>query len=403
MNMQSKTISWREEFNRLKSDWFYILKRYSFWNTTFIAVTGSCGKTSATYFLSKILSDCDSCFSSIVDNGKRTVKMSLRSARRTDRFFVHEAGVGKKGDLAQILSILRPQIGIVTSVGQDHYRAFRTLEATAAEKGVMVEVLPRKGVAVLNADDPYVANMRSRTRSSVLTYGMSPEADIRASAVSAAWPDRLSLTVTFGDEQVRIKTQLFGTLAAGSLLAAIAGAVAAGISLRQCAISLKGVGAFPRRMSVHQSSCGAWFINDTVKAPHWSIEKVLALLETAQAPRKTIVLGAISDVIGSSSRKYRSLARNALTLADRVVFVGDNSMYVRKLLCPELEGRLFAFEKLEDAVSMLSADLLPEELVLVKSNLLDHLERLILGVDQPLFCHKEQCEFKVTCEECFAD
>jgi UDP-N-acetylmuramoyl-tripeptide--D-alanyl-D-alanine ligase len=156
-------------------------------------------------------------------------------------------------------------------------------------------------------------------------------------------------------------------------------------------------------MSVHQSSCGAWFIDDTFKAPYWSIEKSLALLEPVQAPRKTVVLGSISDIPGADSQKYRIVARKALTLADRVVFIGDNAWYVRKLFCPELEGRLFAFDKLEEAVSMLSADLLPEELVLVKSGSRYHLERLILGVDQPLFCGKDICNFKITCEECYAD
>ena len=73
--------------------------------------------------------------------------------------------------MSEPLRLLSPQIGIVTTIGDDHYAAFRTREATALEKGKLVECLPPEGTAILNADDPLVRGMAERTRARVMTYG----------------------------------------------------------------------------------------------------------------------------------------------------------------------------------------------------------------------------------------
>src|SRR3546814_19672722 len=47
-----------------------------------------------------------------------------------------------------------PQIGVVTSIGTDHLKAFHSIAAIAEEKGKLIACLPEDGTAVLNADHP---------------------------------------------------------------------------------------------------------------------------------------------------------------------------------------------------------------------------------------------------------
>src|SRR5690606_21899743 len=70
---------------------------------------------------------------------------------------------------------------------------------------------------------------------------------------------------------------------------------------------------------------GPTFLVDTVKAPAESIEVATAVLAKAAAPRKTFVLGMISDYAGNPRKPYRSAYRLGREAADRVIFVGDNS------------------------------------------------------------------------------
>jgi len=376
------------------------IRRRLFCKATVLAVTGSCGKTSTTHFLGKILSYDHSCRIGVSHNGRDAVLKTLRRLNRSHRFVLQETGVNGPGSLDKIVPILRPHIGIVTSIGQDHYRNFRTLEATAAEKGILIESLPDSGVAVLNADDPHVRAMASRTRARILTYGLSEGADVRATDIRSTWPERLSLTVTYQGASVRIETGLFGALLTTSILAAVSGALAAGIALEQCAASLLSVETFPRRMSIHATSQGAWYICDTAKAPYWSIGKVLALITEVDAPRKTIVIGSFSDAPGSDSDKYRGLARDALHVADRVLFVGHKAVHVKKMMNAETHGRLFAVESLQEAARLLAGDVVAGEVVLIKSGNLEHAERLYYDQDNTLKCWKPTCPLHCSCESC---
>ena len=305
------------------------------------------------------------------------------------------------GDMVQSLFLLRPNIGIVTTIGSDHYTNFRTLDATAAEKGVLIESLPKSGTAVLNADDPYVLDMQKKTAARVLTYGLSNQADVRATDIRSAWPERLSMTVTFQNESVRIETNLFGDLLTTSLLAAVAGALAGGLTLKQCETSLKGIDSFPNRLSIHRHPKGAWILNDTFKAPFWSVEKVISMMKDAKATRKTIVLGSFSDRGNSSeSKKYRAMVSLGLSAADRVLVVGSKGAYIKKMMTPQLKNRLVAIESIETACRLLAEDCVENELVLLKSGSKIHMERMICGQKEGFKCWKDTCKKKIPCQEC---
>lgn len=368
--------------------------------TKILAVTGSCGKTTATYFLGRILGECGPCYAGVHRNTSRAIYKNMRKMRTSYRYLVQEMGVASPGDMAKNIRALPPHIGIVTTIGLDHYTSFRTPEATAAEKGTLIAALPPSGTAVLNADDPHAMSMASLTGARVLTYGCSERADVRGSAICSDWPQRLSLNVTYGDQSVRVETGLFGDLLVTSLLAAIAGALAAGVSLAQCAASLHGVESFPARLSIHRSPQGAWMINDTFKAPFWSVERTVGLMKNAVAPRKTVVLGVFSDTGGSVSRKYRAMAKLALEVADRVVFVGGKAVHVRKIQTAELADRLFVFDGFEAAYRFLADTTIQNELVLLKSGSRYHLERMLRGHEEGFNCWRETCSEKIDCADC---
>lgn len=208
------------------------------------------------------------------------------------------------------MPLLKPTISIVTAVGQDHYTNFRSREATAQEKQTLVRVLPRKGVAILNFDDPFVRPMADVTNGRVIGYGLSADADLRASEISATWPGRLSFNVDYNGEKARVETRLAGEIWLSSALAAIA----VGLDLETCAKRMATVEAVPGSMALYKTPAESWFINDTAKAPYWTIELACRTLLNAVSPRKTVVFGPFSDMGGGSSKKYRKAARGRWTL-----------------------------------------------------------------------------------------
>lgn len=376
------------------------LRRVTLRNTTFVSVTGSCGKTTTTSLIDAILSQEGQTHTGLEFNLPLHVTETVYRMPRAARFCVQEVSGGTPGHIVTSARMLRPDIGIVLNIASDHYKQFRTLEATALEKGKLLEKLPKAGIAILNADDPHVRSMEQRTPARILTFGMSPNANVRATEVSGSWPERLCLTVVCGDRAATVHTQLVGDFWASSVLAAIACGIACGLDLDTCAKGVSEAAPLFGRYSAHERSDGAVYILDTHKAPFWTLSSGFAFVSNAQATRKTVVIGNVSDYPGAGSKRYRRVAREALEVADRVVFVGSSAGYVSRLRRDGLRDRLFNFETVYQASSFLSENRVPGELIYLKTSRAQHLDRIMLSAIDNVVCWKEKCGRPWNCDEC---
>ena len=364
------------------------VKRLRYNRVTYIGVTGSCGKTTTVRLIAEVLSTDGPCPRDILSVGSETKYCAL------------ELSADARGLIRRWSRTLRPQIGVVTTIGGDHYKVYRSLEATAAEKGLLIGSLPADGTAILNADDPNVSAMAGRTHARFVTFGLHAAADVRAIEVTSVWPNCLKMTVVHGNQSIELQTRLIGEHWVTSVLAAITCGVVCGIELRVSAGAIERLEPVFGRYSVHRTAKGTDYVLDH-KAPFWTIANSLSFVGKARASRKTIVFGTISDYSGSGSTRYRRVARQALEVAERVIFVGPNSSHVSRLQQGELRSRLFAFQTTYQAASFLSQNSLPDELVYVKGSTgVDHLERIVLSQLDSVVCWRERCRIHVSCHGC---
>lgn len=399
--LAKKHFSYRNPFVTWVAGQGARLRRLALRDTVIIGVTGSCGKTTTTALIGQVLSTKAKCQVKAGGNTYKAATRTMLALTGSDPFSIHEVGAFEPGSVARAARILRPHIGVVTVIGTDHYRQFRSLAAIAEEKSALVAVLPRSGTAILNADDPHVRAMASKTQARVVSYGLSADADVRGSEVSADWPNRLSFTVTYRCEQAHVQTQFVGDQWVTSVLAAIACGLSCGVPLDDC---IKAVSLFEpifARYSVHSLPGSPVYILDTRKAPAWTIPFSLTFIERAQAPRKTIVFGTLSDRPGGwTSVRYRDLARKALRVADRVVFVGPNAGFIDKVRDEAGEARLYSFLTAYQGFTFLSRESIADELILIKASISDHLERLMLGHFDRVVCWRQKCGKHANCHQC---
>jgi len=371
-------------------------------HTRFIGVTGSCGKTTTKELIGAILgAQGPGRTSNMITNEPQRVASTMLMTFPRHRFCVHELGGFEPQILAKTVAMFRPQIGVVTQVAYDHSRNFRSLEATAREKVRLVEALPASGTAVLNADDPRVLAMGERTRAPVITYGLSEEAMVRGADLVSAWPEPLSLSVVYKGERRRVETQLLGKHWASAVLAALATGIAMGVPLSEAAAALRGVPPVFGRLSEHRMADGVTFIQDTWKAPLYSVPASLAVLETARAPRKIAILGTITDAPGSAPKRYREATRQALEVADQVLVVGRWAEHALKVRPSQDGHRLRGFANIYEVRRFLRGFLVPGDLVLIKGQIItDHLERLVLDWEREFACWRLDCKKLQHCTDC---
>jgi UDP-N-acetylmuramoyl-tripeptide--D-alanyl-D-alanine ligase len=368
---------------------------------TFIAVTGSAGKTTTKDLIAAVLASRQRGSKSPgTHNSAHWVSHTVLGARRGDGFCVQELGATGPGSLDDPIALVRPRVAVVTNVGGDHRSAFRTLEATAAEKAKVVHAVPRAGFAVLNADDPRVLAMAGSCRGRVLTYGLRPDATVRAESVRSSWPDRLEFTVIHGEQRVAVQSRLCGVHWIHACLAAITTGIGLGVPLPVAAATLAAVDPLPGRYQPVEAG-GVTFIRDEFKASLWSVAPALEFLRDARAVRKVVVFGTLSDYGGRASQVYADVARRALDVADEVLFVGPQALRSGGGRNHPRGAALRAFPGLREAHRHLADTLVPGDLVLLKgSQRADHLLRLVLARRGRIACWRAACRRVKFCDEC---
>ena len=358
----------------------------------FVAVTGSCGKTTASGLLAHLLdSPSPQLMTNGLNNANGVSKAFFRLIWRSPATAVFEVSGHAPGAIRNTASLLRPSVGVVLVVGLDHTTAFGPLQATADEKMTLVADLPADGLAILNADDPLIMERTSVTAARVVTFGEADGATLHLLDVHDQWPDPLALTLSWRDETFEVRCQLIGKQSVGVVLASLLTALEMGVDRSSVVKRLAEFEPFMNRMSVHSTPDGRRFILDAWKAPQWTMDTCLAFLEPVEAPRKTVILGTLSDVRGNTRRRYEATARRALEVADRVLFVGDESGRVRRIKDIGARERLFMLDRISDAHDFLQEDRIPGEVIYVKGSRADHLERLMHAAHTDIACWRYRC------------
>lgn len=373
--------------------------------TTFVAVTGTHGKTTTKEMLAAMLGCRGPTFRSAGnENTGLPLTLNVLRVRPWHRFAVIEIGVGAPGEMRRLARLVRPDVALVLTVLRTHTKTFPDREAHAREKALLLQALRPGGVAVLNADDPRVNAMADRVRGKVVRSGTSPAFDLWAEGATSRWPGRLEFDVRARDGgSCHVRTRLVGTHWCTSAVAALAAARSQGVSLAEAAAALAAVEPFLSRMQPMLIPVGAVVLRDEYDGSIDTFEAALKVLAEARADRRVAVLGDVTDY-GSTVRRKRvfRLGKEIARVAEIVVFVGGAAGHgERGALASGLPPEnVHAFNDLREAERFLRASLRRGDLVLLKGRISDDLARLFFAQLGPIRCWKRECGKPISCDVC---
>ena len=285
-----------------------------------VGITGSVGKTSTKDLAASALARRWATAASPRSyNNEIGVPLTLMNAPEGTEAAVVEMGARGRGHIRALCLLARPTVGVVTSVGLCHTEQFGTLEVVAESKGELVESLPPQGTAVLNADDPRVAAMASRTRARVLTFGDAGE--VRASGVRLDEELRASFRLETPWGATDVGLQARGEHQVGNALAAAAAALACGTGVEEVAVGLAEARLSPWRMELLRAPSGALVLNDSYNANPASARAALRALASLRAGRRTAVLGVMAELGSYSVEEHKRVGELAVELGIRLIAV----------------------------------------------------------------------------------
>jgi len=288
---------------------------------TVVGITGSVGKTTVKDLVAGGLATTMPTHATRASyNNELGVPLTLLDAPDGVRAVVVEMGARFPGDIVRLCELVRPTVGVVTSIGSAHLEHLGGPEGVRVEKGSLLVDLPADGFAVVN-DVDCGPDVRARTVATVVSFGLGT-GDVRA-AVEAV-DDELRPTVRIESPwgSGRAVLAVRGTHQAVNAAAAVAAAVCAGAGFDAALAGVADAQGSRLRAELWRTPSGLRVLNDSYNANPTSTEAALRSLAGLDAPRRVAVLGEMAELGADAADAHRAIGRLAGSLGIEVLAVG---------------------------------------------------------------------------------
>ncbi len=273
------------------------------WGGKIAGVTGSVGKTTTKEILAALLGAKLRVLKSEGNfNNEYGLPLTLFRLDETHQAAVLEMGMSRRGELARLAAIARPDVGVVTRVAPAHLEFFSSVDEIALAKRELIEGLNgHESTAVLNADDPRVAAFGAFAPGRVLTYGIDAPAFFSATAIE----DRGALGSAFDyvspEGRVRLELPVPGRHAIYNALAALAAASVWNIGAAEAQSVFRALRVPAMRGELLRFSNGAALINDSYNSSPAALHAMVAVLAaTPNFQRRILAAGEMRE-LGAAS------------------------------------------------------------------------------------------------------
>ena len=332
-----------------------------------IAITGSNGKTTTKEMVASILREEGTTLSTEGNlNNDIGVPLTLFRLGSEHRHAVIEMGANRPNDIAELVAIAEPTVGLVTLCSAAHLAGFGDLAGVARAKGAIYARLGAAGTAIINLDDPFHAQWQATAGTArVLTFGMQDSAAITARNVTVLPIGQgSSFTLCTGAGEIGITLPLDGVHNVQNALAAAAVASALGLSLATVRAGLAAMKPVKGRLNVKTAPSGMVVIDDTYNANPASLAAAIGLL-AEQPGRRWLLLGDMGE-LGSDGPRLHFEAGNAARNSgvERLFAVGPLAAEAAR----GFGAGATVFETRESAVEAVRRAADPDVVVLVKAS-----------------------------------
>jgi len=342
-----------------------------------VAITGSNGKTTTKRMLHHILGKYlhGSCSPKSFNNNIG-VPLTLLAVNEGDQYVVCEVGTNAPGEIAQLGEICRPDVAVITSVGETHLEKLGSLELVAREKSSLLKFVQPGGSAILWADSPELRHeamvVAHEAKFPVTWFGNAADAQLRLTRFEGLG-DRVNFYV---NDTVDVSLPLPGRHNAMNAIAAMGAAVSLGLTLEQAADALADFGGVEMRLEVLQAG-SIRLINDAYNANPSSMVAAADVLSDQPGSRRVMVAGDMRELGEQSISLHERTGRDiAARKVDLLIGIGPLGRYIAQ--GASLAGmRTEWFESVEVAMTKLTALLKAGDVVLIKGSRAMAMERLV--------------------------
>lgn len=289
-----------------------------------IGITGSYGKTSSKNILSDILNVKYNALPS-PKNFNTPYGLIITINNYLDKFdniFIAEMGAYKKGEIKELVDLVKPKYGILTKIGTAHLESFGTEENIQQTKFELIENLPLDGVGVLNKDDEKQTSYKLENKCKILWIGIdNKDVDVHASNIVNS-SEGMTFDITFkgNTKKYKFSTKLLGHANIYNILAALALSKEFNLTIEQMQMAVSNVRPVEHRLELKKAG-NITYIDDAYNSNPTGAKMALDVLNQMKALRVVLTPGMIE--LGQNQKKYnKEFGRQIASSCDYVILVG---------------------------------------------------------------------------------
>lgn len=337
-----------------------------------VGITGSVGKTSTKEFIAGVLEQKYKVHKT-AGNFNNEVGLPLTVLQiRDEEIAVLEMGISNFGEMHRLSKIARPDVCVMTNIGQCHLEFLGSREGILKAKSEIFDFACETAAVFVNGDDDMLATIGKKTKGETLHYGLSSENDVYAKEIEnlGLFGSRCKICFSFEKQEFGVEIPLPGEHMVYNALAAAGVAKFYGLSTEQIARGIASVKPVDGRSNIIRTEKYT-VIDDCYNANPVSMKAAIDLLGTALG-RKVAVLGDMFE-LGENERKlHEEVGVYAATKKiDVLLCVGRLCEYMAEAAEKNKEGsapKVYYFPEREMLENKLSELLKDGDTVLVKAS-----------------------------------
>lgn len=340
-----------------------------------IGITGSYGKTSTKYILQTILSEkynvlaTPESYNTTMGN-VRTIREKLKPEHQV---FISEMGARRRYDIQEICNFVRPQIGIITSIGPQHLETFKKIENVVKTKSELLVGLTYDGVAFLPINDKYCKEIYQKEKHEKYSYGIGEKADVYATDIKLSAKGS-TFTVVTKNDRFTCTTKLLGEHNVQNIMGSIAIALHLGLTKEEIMRGVEKIEPVPHRLQILPSPNGGVVIDDAFNSNPVGSKMALEVLKKFEG-RKIIITPGMVELGAEEYKLNKEFGRQMADAVDVAILVGvKRSKPIEEGLREKKfdENNIYVVNSLAEATNRLTKLANPNNVVLFENDLPDN-------------------------------
>lgn len=298
-----------------------ILKNHK--NLKIIGITGSYGKTTTKFILTRILSEKYNtvCTPQSFNTPMGVVRTIREMLKPQTEIFVCEMGAKNIGDIKEICDIVNPQYALITSVGAQHLETFKTTDNVFNTKFELADSVKAKDNIFVNGDSKEIISRI--TKENYCVYGTDNSFDFKALNITYGRNGSV-FTVRLGDEDVILTSKLLGLHSIINITGAVALASRLGVSSNDIKYAVANLKPTEHRLEMKPYLNGSVMIDDAYNAnPEGCIEAV-RVLGSFDGMKKVVITPGLIELGEKEYDCNYALGLECARICDIIIFVGKN-------------------------------------------------------------------------------